>query len=76
MLDEEIQKLNKIFAHDVTICSRCQGECTIATAINELFGEHFYTECPKCKGAGIFPWGAFLIYSEKLEILMEQIERE
>lgn len=73
---EEIQKLNKLFIRDVTVCPRCQGKCTITTVTDLHFGERPYTECPKCKSDLVYPWGSLLIYSEEIEMPAVEQYRE
>lgn len=60
-MEIDIAKLNKLFHRDVTLCSRCGGKCDISIQLSDLFGDRPYTECPKCKHEGVYPWGGFLI---------------
>ena len=66
-MEIDIPKLNKMFAHDVTKCLRCNNICNMSIkpcidANNAYdYGEQIYIECPKCKEENIFPWSSFLI---------------
>lgn len=63
----DVKKLNKLFGHDVTRCSRCDTEYHFEEkpCVDYLsgysYGDQLYYECPKCKLQGIFPWSGFLI---------------
>lgn len=61
----DLDKLNKLFQRDVTVCTHCRSKCTIEIQPHPDYGERPYVECPKCKGENSYPWGLFLIFAEE-----------
>lgn len=53
-------------------CSRCSHLQTLDWRLHPDYGTLPYSECPKCKQSGIYPWGIFFFVSQANKIRLSQ----